>query len=276
MRLISTWRWLFSLVTIKHHKVSAMERLTLRSTLDRLWVVVLFLYRSVKRGSTRRFWVRSSTQLWSTSTSSSLRKTALTTSPGTWPATPRGSDSLPSSVLNIQKLSLSYFYKIHWQMCPPGAVRISLSRPQNHPSDHWSVVSTTWSIFKGRSYRSFLLSFLSKLCNVLDRLGMIAENVVKRTGFFINRCDFYCHTLRPDDRWAFLLSYRENHLVPDFSFSIIVIQLSEKKILTRGMFLNPLFRSYMLRRIHLSMLLSFQTLHLFLSNGNCGWWQLRH
>ncbi|TNM94699.1 hypothetical protein fugu_017458 [Takifugu bimaculatus] len=42
----------------------------------------------------------------------------------------------------------------------------------------------------------------SKLCNVLDRLGMIAENVVKRTGFFINRCDFYCHTLRPDDRWG--------------------------------------------------------------------------
>ncbi|KAM6992258.1 polyphosphoinositide phosphatase [Tautogolabrus adspersus] len=42
----------------------------------------------------------------------------------------------------------------------------------------------------------------SKLCNVLDRLSMIAENVVKRTGFFINRPDFYCHTLRPDDRWG--------------------------------------------------------------------------
>ncbi|CAL1586476.1 unnamed protein product [Knipowitschia caucasica] len=41
----------------------------------------------------------------------------------------------------------------------------------------------------------------SKLCNVLDRLGMIAENVVKRTGFFINRSDFYCHSIRPDDRW---------------------------------------------------------------------------
>uniref|UniRef100_A0A8D0ASJ9 FIG4 phosphoinositide 5-phosphatase n=1 Tax=Sander lucioperca TaxID=283035 RepID=A0A8D0ASJ9_SANLU len=38
----------------------------------------------------------------------------------------------------------------------------------------------------------------SKLCNVLDRLSMIAENVVKRTGFFINRSDFYssfCTTL---------------------------------------------------------------------------------
>uniref|UniRef100_A0A3P8YJY7 SAC domain-containing protein n=1 Tax=Esox lucius TaxID=8010 RepID=A0A3P8YJY7_ESOLU len=41
-----------------------------------------------------------------------------------------------------------------------------------------------------------------KLCNVLDRLSMIAENVVKRTGFFINRSDFYCHTLRPDERWG--------------------------------------------------------------------------
>ncbi|XP_035613612.1 polyphosphoinositide phosphatase [Oncorhynchus keta] len=42
----------------------------------------------------------------------------------------------------------------------------------------------------------------SKLYNVLDRLSMIAENVVKRTGFFINRSDFFCHTLRPDERWG--------------------------------------------------------------------------
>ncbi|XP_072535654.1 polyphosphoinositide phosphatase isoform X2 [Salminus brasiliensis] len=42
----------------------------------------------------------------------------------------------------------------------------------------------------------------SKLCNVLDRLGMIAENVVKRTGFYINRADFHCHTVRPDERWG--------------------------------------------------------------------------
>ncbi|XP_059354096.1 polyphosphoinositide phosphatase isoform X1 [Carassius carassius] len=42
----------------------------------------------------------------------------------------------------------------------------------------------------------------SKLCNVLDRLSMIAENVVKRTGFFVNRPDFYCHALRPDERWG--------------------------------------------------------------------------
>uniref|UniRef100_A0A671X719 FIG4 phosphoinositide 5-phosphatase n=1 Tax=Sparus aurata TaxID=8175 RepID=A0A671X719_SPAAU len=39
----------------------------------------------------------------------------------------------------------------------------------------------------------------SKLCNVLDRLSMIAENVVKRTGFFINRSDFYC--IRPCPSW---------------------------------------------------------------------------
>uniref|UniRef100_A0A8C7ILK9 FIG4 phosphoinositide 5-phosphatase n=1 Tax=Oncorhynchus kisutch TaxID=8019 RepID=A0A8C7ILK9_ONCKI len=42
----------------------------------------------------------------------------------------------------------------------------------------------------------------NKLYNVLDRLSMIAENVVKRTGFFINRSDFFCHTLRPDERWG--------------------------------------------------------------------------
>ncbi|XP_018585855.1 polyphosphoinositide phosphatase isoform X1 [Scleropages formosus] len=42
----------------------------------------------------------------------------------------------------------------------------------------------------------------SKLCNVLDRLGLIAESVVRRTGFFMNRPDLHCHTLRPDERWG--------------------------------------------------------------------------
>uniref|UniRef100_H3AHK9 FIG4 phosphoinositide 5-phosphatase n=1 Tax=Latimeria chalumnae TaxID=7897 RepID=H3AHK9_LATCH len=42
----------------------------------------------------------------------------------------------------------------------------------------------------------------SKLYNVLDRLNIIAEDVVKRTGFFVNRPDFYCNTLRPDERWS--------------------------------------------------------------------------
>ncbi|CAJ0962565.1 unnamed protein product [Ranitomeya imitator] len=40
----------------------------------------------------------------------------------------------------------------------------------------------------------------SKLCNVLDRLNVIAENVVKRTGFFVNRPDAYCSVLRPDEK----------------------------------------------------------------------------
>lgn len=47
----------------------------------------------------------------------------------------------------------------------------------------------------------------SKLCNVLDRLSLIAENVVKRTGFFVNRPDFYCNTARPDERWGDLGGY---------------------------------------------------------------------
>ncbi|XP_048858205.1 polyphosphoinositide phosphatase isoform X1 [Brienomyrus brachyistius] len=47
----------------------------------------------------------------------------------------------------------------------------------------------------------------SKLCNVLDRLGLIAENVVRRTGFFVNRADLHCHTLRPDERWGDLGGY---------------------------------------------------------------------
>ncbi|XP_078069659.1 polyphosphoinositide phosphatase [Mustelus asterias] len=41
----------------------------------------------------------------------------------------------------------------------------------------------------------------SKLCNVLDRLSIIAEDVVKRTGFFVNQPDFYRNTLRPGERW---------------------------------------------------------------------------
>ncbi|XP_068087388.1 polyphosphoinositide phosphatase [Hyperolius riggenbachi] len=41
----------------------------------------------------------------------------------------------------------------------------------------------------------------SKLCNVLDRLNVIAENVVKRTGFFVNRPDSYCSMIRPDEKW---------------------------------------------------------------------------
>nr|XP_033791998.1 polyphosphoinositide phosphatase [Geotrypetes seraphini]XP_033791999.1 polyphosphoinositide phosphatase [Geotrypetes seraphini] len=41
----------------------------------------------------------------------------------------------------------------------------------------------------------------SKLCNVLDRLSVIAESVVKKTGFFVNRSDPFCIVLRPDEKW---------------------------------------------------------------------------
>lgn len=44
-------------------------------------------------------------------------------------------------------------------------------------------------------------SLLSKLCNVLDRLNVIAESVVKKTGFFVNRPDSYCSILRPDEKY---------------------------------------------------------------------------
>lgn len=47
-----------------------------------------------------------------------------------------------------------------------------------------------------------LLSPSSKLCNVLDRLNVIAENVVKKTGFFVNRPDSYCSILRPDEKYV--------------------------------------------------------------------------
>ncbi|XP_062896841.1 polyphosphoinositide phosphatase isoform X1 [Mobula hypostoma] len=41
----------------------------------------------------------------------------------------------------------------------------------------------------------------SKLFNVLDRLNIIAEDVVKKTGFFVNRPDFHSNSLRPGERW---------------------------------------------------------------------------
>ncbi|XP_059838943.1 polyphosphoinositide phosphatase isoform X2 [Hypanus sabinus] len=41
----------------------------------------------------------------------------------------------------------------------------------------------------------------SKLFNVLDRLNVIAEDVVKKTGFFVNHPDFHSNSLRPGERW---------------------------------------------------------------------------
>uniref|UniRef100_A0A2K5ISU7 SAC domain-containing protein n=1 Tax=Colobus angolensis palliatus TaxID=336983 RepID=A0A2K5ISU7_COLAP len=46
-----------------------------------------------------------------------------------------------------------------------------------------------------------ILNLVKKLCNVLDRLNVIAESVVKKTGFFVNRPDSYCSILRPDEKW---------------------------------------------------------------------------
>lgn len=114
--------------------------------------IFVFFYRSVKKGNTRRFWVRSSTQLWPTSTSFSLQKTALTTSPGTWPATPRG--SLLSSVSHMYS---SYSCYISTKYTVPVAIRSnqnftitpteSTIRPLIGHANH---------IFKARSDHSFL------------------------------------------------------------------------------------------------------------------------
>lgn len=234
MRLISTWRWLFGLVTIKHNKVSATERLMLRWTIDRLWVVFLFLYRSVKKGSTRRFWVRSSTQLWSTSTSSSLQKTALTTSPGTWPATPRGSDSLPSSVLNIQQLSLSYFYKIHWQSvhqeqsefhylahrithqtidqsCQPLEAYLRVDLTALSSSLFLASCATCWTVWVWlqRTWWSEQASSSTAVTSTVIRSG-------RMTG------ESFCYP------------YRENHLGQTLASASLWLSCPKREILTRG------------------------------------------
>ncbi|KAM4772020.1 polyphosphoinositide phosphatase [Rhinophrynus dorsalis] len=59
------------------------------------------------------------------------------------------------------------------------------------PPEHW-IVYIPWDMAKYTK---------SKLCNVLDRLNVIAESVVKKTGFFVNRPDSYCSVLRPDEKW---------------------------------------------------------------------------
>ncbi|XP_063299595.1 polyphosphoinositide phosphatase [Pelobates fuscus] len=59
------------------------------------------------------------------------------------------------------------------------------------PPEH-SIVYIPWDMAKYTK---------SKLCNVLDRLNVIAENVVKKTGFFVNRPDPYCSVIRPDEKW---------------------------------------------------------------------------
>lgn len=63
-----------------------------------LWRVSLWLHRNGKKGNMRKSWVKSSTLLWPTLISSSLQTIASTTSPGTWPATPRGYDHVTSNL----------------------------------------------------------------------------------------------------------------------------------------------------------------------------------
>uniref|UniRef100_A0A3Q1AMU9 SAC domain-containing protein n=1 Tax=Amphiprion ocellaris TaxID=80972 RepID=A0A3Q1AMU9_AMPOC len=95
----------------------------------------------------------------------------------------------PIIILNlVKKREKRKHEKILSEELYPAVINLNQFLPPDHCIDYiaWDMARYT----------------KSKLCNVLDRLSMIAENVVKRTGFFINRSDFYCHTLRPDDRWG--------------------------------------------------------------------------
>ncbi|XP_028996686.1 polyphosphoinositide phosphatase isoform X2 [Betta splendens] len=95
----------------------------------------------------------------------------------------------PIIILNlVKKREKRKHEKILSEELYPAVINLNQFLPPDHCIDYiaWDMARYT----------------KSKLCNVLDRLSMIAENVVKRTGFFINRPEFYCHTLRPDDRWG--------------------------------------------------------------------------
>uniref|UniRef100_A0A672H8R6 SAC domain-containing protein n=1 Tax=Salarias fasciatus TaxID=181472 RepID=A0A672H8R6_SALFA len=95
----------------------------------------------------------------------------------------------PIIILNlVKKREKRKHEKILSEELYPAVINLNQFLPPDHCIDYiaWDMARYT----------------KSKLCNVLDRLSMIAENVVKRTGFFINRSDFYSHTLRPDDRWG--------------------------------------------------------------------------
>ncbi|KAM7367885.1 hypothetical protein PAMP_014153 [Pampus punctatissimus] len=95
----------------------------------------------------------------------------------------------PIIILNlVKKREKRKHEKILSEELYPAVINLNQFLPPDHCIDYiaWDMARYT----------------KSKLCNVLDRLSMIAEDVVKRTGFFINRSDFYCHTIRPDDRWG--------------------------------------------------------------------------
>uniref|UniRef100_A0AAQ6IVR0 SAC domain-containing protein n=1 Tax=Anabas testudineus TaxID=64144 RepID=A0AAQ6IVR0_ANATE len=95
----------------------------------------------------------------------------------------------PIIILNlVKKREKRKHEKILSEELYPAVINLNQFLPPDHCIDYiaWDMARYT----------------KSKLCNVLDRLSMIAENVVKRTGFFINRSEFYCHILRPDERWG--------------------------------------------------------------------------
>ncbi|XP_077367072.1 polyphosphoinositide phosphatase isoform X2 [Festucalex cinctus] len=95
----------------------------------------------------------------------------------------------PIIILNlVKKREKRKHEKILSEELYPAVINLNQFLPQQHAIEYiaWDMARYT----------------KSKLCNVLDRLSMIAENVVKRTGFFVNRSDFYCHALHPDERWG--------------------------------------------------------------------------
>ncbi|XP_061126047.1 polyphosphoinositide phosphatase isoform X3 [Syngnathus typhle] len=95
----------------------------------------------------------------------------------------------PIIILNlVKKREKRKHEKILSEELHPAIINLNQFLPQQHGIEYiaWDMARYT----------------KSKLCNVLDRLSMIAENVVKRTGFFVNRADFYCHALHPDERWG--------------------------------------------------------------------------
>ncbi|XP_061609998.1 polyphosphoinositide phosphatase isoform X4 [Phyllopteryx taeniolatus] len=103
----------------------------------------------------------------------------------------------PIIILNlVKKREKRKHEKILSEELYPAVINLNQFLPSQHGIEYiaWDMARYTKRICVP------LLS--SKLCNVLDRLSMIAENVVKRTGFFVNRSDFYCHTLHPDERWG--------------------------------------------------------------------------
>uniref|UniRef100_A0AAY4DM76 SAC domain-containing protein n=1 Tax=Denticeps clupeoides TaxID=299321 RepID=A0AAY4DM76_9TELE len=107
----------------------------------------------------------------------------------------------PIIILNlVKKREKRKHEKILSEELYPAIINLNQFLPPEHSIDYiaWDMARYT----------------KSKLCNVLDRLSMIAENVVKRTGFFVNRSDFYCHSLRLDERCAWIHThiYRLNLL----------------------------------------------------------------